>query len=203
MFAIGVAIVRAGEHAVLDVDHEQGVVRPVGQRRHGVLLVPRVGGHTLRDHERALVVVCTAPGVGAGGELALFHQLSRLGEAHLREGRGGWFAKILLHLIDVSDASGRPDPTEDFKVIMNELESWGTGLEHKPMIVVASKIDTANPDKLAKLKRFSSRRKLPFMAISAVTGEGIEKLKYAVGERVKEIRATPDASSSETQSLPA
>ena len=86
---------------------------------------------------------------------------------------------------------------------MNELESWGAGLEQKPMIVVASKIDIANPDKLTKLKRFCSRRKLPFMSISAVTGEGIEKLKYAVGERVKEIRSTADAGSSETHSLPA
>ncbi|PYX99410.1 MAG: GTPase ObgE, partial [Acidobacteria bacterium] len=110
--------------------------------------------------------------------------------------------RLLLHLIDVSDASGRPDPTQDFKVIMNELETWGTGLEQKPMIVVASKIDSANSEKLARLKRFCSRRKLPLMAISAVSGEGIQKLKYAVGERVKEIRATPDASS-ESHSLPA
>ena len=85
---------------------------------------------------------------------------------------------------------------------MNELETWGTGLEQKPMIVVASKIDSANSEKLARLKRFCSRRKLPLMAISAVSGEGIQKLKYAVGERVKEIRATPDASS-ESHSLPA
>jgi GTP-binding protein len=98
--------------------------------------------------------------------------------------------RLLLHLVDVSDASGRPDPTEDFKVIMNELESWWTGLEQKPMIVVGSKIDAANPEKLARLKRFCSRKKLPFMAISAVSGEGVEKLKYVVGERVKEIRAT-------------
>ena len=98
--------------------------------------------------------------------------------------------RLLLHLVDVSDASGRPDPVEDFKVIMHELESWGTGLEQKPMMVLASKIDTANPEKLAKLKRFASRRKLPFLPISAVTGEGIEKLKYAAGERVNEIRAS-------------
>jgi GTP-binding protein len=112
--------------------------------------------------------------------------------------------RLLLHVIDVSDASGRPDPTQDFKVIMNELETWGTGLEQKPMIVVASKIDVANAEKLGKLKRFASRLKLPFMAISAVTGEGIEKLKYSVAERVREIRAKgPEAPADDTQSLPA
>jgi GTP-binding protein len=112
--------------------------------------------------------------------------------------------RLLLHLVDVSDSSGRPDPTQDFEIIMNELESWGAGLEQKPMIVLASKIDVANPEKLAKLKRFAARRKLPFMAISAVTGEGVDKLKYTAGERVREIRANAaQTSSNEEQSLPA
>lgn len=96
--------------------------------------------------------------------------------------------RLLLHLVDVSDGSGRPDPVEDFKVILGELTSWGTGLEEKPMIVVASKIDVANSEKLAKLKRMSTRRKLPFLAISAVSGQGIEKLKYDVGARIRALR---------------
>ncbi|HWC19415.1 MAG TPA: GTPase, partial [Terriglobales bacterium] len=112
--------------------------------------------------------------------------------------------RLLLHLVDVSDASGRSDPTKDFKVIMNELESWGTGLEQKPMMLLASKIDVANPEKLAKLKRLASRHKLPFMAISAVTGEGIEKLKYTVGKKVGEIRAEAASTKpSDAHSLPA
>jgi hypothetical protein len=42
------------------------------------------------------------------------------------------------------------------------------------------------------------------MAISAVTGEGIDKLKYTAGERVREIRASAaQTSSNEEQSLPA
>jgi GTP-binding protein len=56
------------------------------------------------------------------------------------------------------------------------------------MLVVASKIDAANPDKLKKLRAMAKRRKLPFFAISAVTGAGIDELKYAVGDMVRASR---------------
>jgi len=95
---------------------------------------------------------------------------------------------MLAHLIDVSDSSGRPDPVEDFNVIMNELESFGAGLEQKPMIAVASKIDAANPEKLAKLQKFAKRKKLALYPISAVTGEGIDKLKWAMATMVRDLR---------------
>jgi GTP-binding protein len=39
----------------------------------------------------------------------------------------------------------------------------------------------------------AKRRKLPFYAISAVTGLGVEKLKYAIGERVRDLRAESPA----------
>jgi GTP-binding protein len=39
----------------------------------------------------------------------------------------------------------------------------------------------------------AKRKKLPFFAISAVTGEGIQELKYAIGERVRESRAAETA----------
>ena len=116
--------------------------------------------------------------------------------AHLGHGLGTQFlrhierTRLLLHLVDVSDASGRPDPVEDFKVINNELASFGNGageqpLAEKPMIVVATKIDAANPDKLKKLAAHARRRKLEFHAISAVTGEGIEALKWALAKRLR------------------
>jgi len=73
-------------------------------------------------------------------------------------------------------------------VIMSELRSFGHGLDEKPMIVVASKADVANPEKLKKLRAMAKRRKLPFYEISAVTGLGIDKLKYAIGDRVRELR---------------
>ena len=114
--------------------------------------------------------------------------------AHLGTGLGVQFlrhierTRVLVHLVDVSDGSGRPDPIEDFKVINAELENFGHGLAEKPMIVVASKIDVANPEKLKRLATSAKRRKREFHAISAVTGEGIEELKWALAKHVREAR---------------
>jgi GTP-binding protein len=114
--------------------------------------------------------------------------------AHLGAGLGMQFlrhierTRLLVHLVDVSDSSGRPDPVEDFKVIVDELKSFGHGLDEKPMIVVASKADVANPEKLKKLQTMAKRKKLAFYAISAVTGLGVDALKYAIGARVQELR---------------
>jgi GTP-binding protein len=96
--------------------------------------------------------------------------------------------RLLAHLVDVSDASGRPDPVQDYEVITRELATFGGGLDSKPPIVVASKIDIVNKDKLAKLQRYCKRTKLELFPISAVTGEGIEELKWAMAERVEKLR---------------
>jgi len=110
--------------------------------------------------------------------------------AHLGHGLGIQFLKhiertsVIVHLVDVSDGSGRPDPVADFKVITEELKSFDPALAAKPTILVAAKIDVANPAKLKKLAAFAKRRKLPFYPISAVTGEGVEPLKFAIAEMV-------------------
>ncbi len=115
--------------------------------------------------------------------------------AHLGAGLGIQFlrhierTRLLVHLIDVSDGSGRTDPVEDFKVIQAELASFGHGLDTKPLLVVATKMDAANPEKLKKLQTMAKRRKLAFYPISAVTGAGIDALRYAIGEKVRELRA--------------
>ena len=101
--------------------------------------------------------------------------------------------RLLVHMVDVSDASGRPDPVKDIEVIDGELESFGAGLEQKPMIMVASKIDVANKDKLAKLKRYCKKQGLELFPISAVTGKGVEELKFAMADKVEEARLLPQA----------
>ncbi len=108
--------------------------------------------------------------------------------AHLGAGLGVQFlrhierTRLLAHLVDVSDASGRPDAVEDFKVINAELEGFGHSLMDKPMVVIATKVDVANPEKLKKLTAHAKKRKLEFHAISSVTGEGIEELKWALAK---------------------
>jgi GTP-binding protein len=56
------------------------------------------------------------------------------------------------------------------------------------MIMVASKIDVANKDKLAALKRYCKKHKLKLYEISAVTGKGIEELKFAIAKEVDALR---------------
>ncbi len=110
--------------------------------------------------------------------------------AHLGHGLGIQFlrhierTKLLVHMVDVSDASAR-DPVEDFETVMRELASFSEDLARKPMLVVASKLDAAqDPERVASLKRLAAERNLPYFEISSVTGLGLEALKYAIAERV-------------------
>ena len=113
--------------------------------------------------------------------------------------------RLLAHLIDVSDASGHTDPVKDYDIIVSELEKFGAGLELKPNMLIASKVDVANPEKLDKLKKFAKRKKLDFYPISAVTGEGIEAVKWAMARKVADVRRAPVLSledSEESEAVP-
>jgi GTPase len=152
-------------------------------------LQPNLGVVTVGEEpDQESFVVADMPGLIEGAHLG-----SGLGTQFLRHIER---TRVLAHLVDVSDASGRPDPVEDFKLINNELASFTSKgqeagdrpdhpLAEKPMMVVATKIDAANPEKLKKLATYAKLKKLEFHAISAVTGEGIEELKWALEKRVK------------------
>jgi GTPase len=131
-------------------------------------------------------VVADIPGLIEGA-----HTGSGLGTQFLRHIER---TRLLVHMVDVSDSSGRTDVVKDVEVIRGELASFGAGLEDKPTLMVASKIDVANPEKLKKLKQWATRKKLKLYPISAVTGEGIEKLKYAMADEVDTARKALAAS---------
>ena len=156
-------------------------------------LEPNLGVVTVGEEpEQESFVVADVPGLIEGAHLG--HGLGTQFLRHIERTR------VLVHLVDVSDASGRPDPVEDFKVINNELDSFSNKageqlLSEKPMIVVATKIDAANPDKLKKLTTYAKRRKLEFHAISAVTGQGIDELKWALAARLRPADSEPRAAS--------
>jgi GTPase len=151
-------------------------------------LEPNLGVVTVgAEPEQESFVVADVPGLIEGA-----HMGSGLGTQFLRHIER---TRLLAHLVDVSDASGRPDPVEDFRIINNELASFGNGpgdhpLAKKPMILVATKIDAANPEKLKKLASYARRRKLEFHAISGVTGEGIDELKWAFAAHLQPVRAS-------------
>src|SRR5262249_6553669 len=80
--------------------------------------------------------------------------------------------RLLAHLVDVAEASGR-DPVQDFDIVMTELASFSSDLAEKPMIVVATKMDSAqDPDRVAALRAAAVRRGLELFEISSATGQG-------------------------------
>jgi GTPase len=155
----------------------------------GVVLV---GGKGKDKGSEESFVVADIPGLIEGA-----HTGSGLGTQFLRHIER---TRLLVHMVDVSDSSGRSDVIKDVEVIRGELASFGAGLEKKPTLMVASKIDVANPEKLKKLKQWATRRKLKLYPVSAVTGEGIETLKYAMAEGVEKVREElADAREEETK----
>jgi GTP-binding protein len=158
-------------------------------------LQPNLGVVALGDMPNVVsFVVADIPGLieGASAGAGLGTQFLR----HVERTR------CLVHLVDCSDASGRPDPVKDFDVIMRELRKFGAGLERKPMIVVASKLDTANPEKVERLRKHARKLGLEFYAISAVTGAGINELEWAMARYVEEVRRQGAGEERATEAAP-
>ena len=137
-------------------------------------LEPNLGVVEMPDYRS--FVVADIPGLIEGA-----HEGHGLGIQFLRHIER---TRLLLHLVDVSEASGR-DPVHDFETVMEELASFSEDLVKKPMMVVASKMDAAqNPERVAALRQLAAARGLAYFEISSATGMGIDSLKFAMAERV-------------------
>jgi GTP-binding protein len=99
--------------------------------------------------------------------------------------------KVLVHVIDVSSASGR-DPVDDFEVIARELAMFSgdadasdVALADKPRLAAANKIDAIDdPDRLERLRAHLERLGVPLLEVSAVTGQGIDALVEAMWREI-------------------
>ena len=107
-------------------------------------LTPNLGVVSL-DGDRSFVVA-DVPGLIEGA-----HEGKGLGDRFLKHLDR---TKVLVHLVDVSGASGR-DPIEDFETIQRELALFSGELGAKPQIVAATKMDAVT-DRLGR--RCSSKR---------------------------------------------
>lgn len=138
-------------------------------------LEPHLGVVEAGDHT---FVLADIPGLIKGA-----HEGHGLGTQFLRHIER---TRLLVHLVDVSDFSGRA-PAEDFEVILKELAEFSEELVRKPMLVVASKIDACHdPSRIEAVGAKAAEYGLPFYEISSVTGAGIEELRYAMSSRLLE-----------------
>ena len=113
--------------------------------------------------------------------------------AHLGRGLGTRFlrhverTRLLLHLIDAAEQSGRA-PVDDYRVIMEELESFSPSVAAKPMLLVASRIDAAGSgERLTGLREFCQAQNKVLLEISSVTGAGLEELKQRTWAMLEQI----------------
>jgi len=141
-------------------------------------LEPNLGVVELPDYRS--FVVADIPGLIEGAHLG--HGLGIQFLRHIERTR------LLVHLVDVSEASGR-DPVHDFDTVMEELASFSDELVKKPMVVVASKMDIAqDPARVDSLRGHAVKRGLAFYEISSATGLGIDALKFAMAERILAVK---------------
>jgi len=148
-------------------------------------LEPHLG--VVRLDDLRSFVVADIPGLIEGA-----HEGHGLGTRFLRHIER---TRLLAHLVDVSEGSGR-DPVNDFDVVMKELASFSPALPAKPMIVVATKMDVAqDPDRVEALRKMAEDKGLPFYAISGVTGQGIDRLTRAMETALAQAPATRNSES--------
>lgn len=130
-------------------------------------------------------VMADIPGLieGASEGVGLGHDFLR----HIERTR------VLVHVVDSASTEGR-DPIADIKAINKELEAYNPELIKRPQIIAANKIDAIYEDgesPIDKLKAEFEPQGIKVYPISAVSGQGVKELLYAVYELLKTVNLSP------------
>lgn len=136
-------------------------------------LQPNLGVVNLDGFET--MVMADIPGLieGAASGVGLGHDFLR----HIDRTR------VLIHLLDGSAS----EPLEDWASINQELAMYDVELEKRPQLVVLNKMDL--PDAIAwepLIEEEIKKAGYPFMSISAVTGENVQKMLYRIKKMLDE-----------------
>lgn len=150
--------------------------RPKIADYHFTTLSPNLG--VVSTGEESGFVAADIPGLieGAADGAGLGHAFLR----HVDR------CRLLLHVVDIAATEYR-DPIEDIKNINRELERYSPELASRPQIIVANKFDMHAPElvDLEKFEAFVDENGWELFYISALTGDGLKKLIYEVGERLR------------------
>jgi len=135
-------------------------------------LVPNLGVVKHENYES--FVIADLPGLIKGAS-----QGAGLGIQFLRHIER---TRILVHLVECTSEN----PVDDMKVIEEELKAYDPSLLKRQRVIVLSKSDLC-PDKKEIKKKLGSfkKKKYPALAISSVTGEGLDELVRWVAQKLK------------------
>ncbi len=143
-------------------------------------LVPNLG--VVSWGEERSYVVADIPGLieGASAGAGLGIQFLR----HVERTR------LLLHLVDPSDER---DPLDKYRVLRRELEAFDPEVAARPERVVLTKIDvTEVRERLPELEARFAAEGVEVWPISAITGEGLDRVRYETGQLVATLRKEAD-----------
>ncbi|MBQ1879295.1 MAG: Obg family GTPase CgtA, partial [Bacilli bacterium] len=87
--------------------------------------------------------------------------------------------RVLIHVVSMD---GERDPYTDYLTINEELKDYGAGLEERPQIVVASKMDCEGAEE--RKAEFDKKTGIVSYGISALTDDGVEILMKKAYELV-------------------
>jgi len=97
-------------------------------------------------------------------------------------------------VVDAAGTEGR-DPVEDIRAINKELFAYNKGLENKPQVIAANKLDVLyGEEKDIAMELLSTELEpegMKIFPISAATGEGIDELLFYVHDMLKNIKEEP------------
>lgn len=136
-------------------------------------LVPNLG--IIKKPDGDGLVIADIPGLieGASQGIGLGFEFLR----HVERTR------LLVHLLDMLEE----DPVNNYRIINKELEKYGGRLNDIQQIIALNKIDAADAEKVAEIKRYFDDEGREVFVISAATGEGTQALVYHLIQKIDEI----------------